>query len=98
MNHSELEIFFEDILSNLSDYALVRTEASKSSKAFYSIYSISIQSWIVVEEGFEDLVNLMLERKVRVVDDVKEVRIKDFVRYVMKWDEATKSFIKIPAP
>jgi hypothetical protein len=98
LNTKDLEKKYPDIFSNLSDYALVKSTHNSESQESYTIFHISNQSWVLVEDDYNELIQLILSKNVRVVNDESELKIKDFVRYVMKWDEATKSFIKIPAP
>jgi hypothetical protein len=94
----DLEKKHSDIFDNLPDYALVKSKEISQSQELYTIFHISNQSWVLIEEDYNELIQLMLMKNVRVVNDESELKIKDFVRYVMKWDEVTKSFIKIPAP
>lgn len=92
MRPDELENKFADILNNIGNYALIKNQG----KVPYMIYDIANQGYLLVEEDLEKLIALLLKRNVKVVNTVEEVQNPDFVRYVMKWDEEKKTFVKVP--
>jgi hypothetical protein len=84
MEEIELHQKYSDIFDNLSDYVLVGTSESSV------ILHISTMGFLLIEEDYEAIINLMKERGVKLVRNAEEVRPKDFVQYHNVWDEEQK--------
>jgi hypothetical protein len=89
MEELELRQKYPDIFENLSDFALVGTPES------LMILKISIMSFLLIEEDYSEIKNLMKKEGVKIVRNAEEVRPKDFVQYHNVWDEEQKIFRKI---
>lgn len=81
---------YNDILSNLTHFALIKTPDS----GYYQIFDIRNQSTIYIEYKHDIVVKLMIEGGVKIVNDIKEVENPDFIRYMVKWDDEKKDWVK----
>lgn len=93
--HKKVESENKDILSQIDNYALIK---SKKIQNAFTIYDVKNQSFVLVEEHQEVLITLMKEKGVRVVEEIEDVIDPNFIRYMLKWDEQKKEFVKIKAP
>lgn len=84
MEEQDLHQKYLDIFSNLSDYALVRSIDS------LAILRISTMGFLLIEEDYEEIINLMKKRGAKIVESIEEVRPKDFEPFHNIWDEELK--------
>jgi hypothetical protein len=87
----ELEAEFPEILSSLKDYALIKNNSGLP----YTIFDVTNQAFVLVEIHYDDLVSLMLQRGVKVANNLNEVKDPDHKFYIMQWDKEKKEWIKV---
>jgi hypothetical protein len=84
MEEIELRQKYSDIFNNLFDYVLVETTESSM------ILRVSTMSFLLIEEDYVDIKNLMKKIGVKIVNNAEEVRPKDFEQFHNVWDEDEK--------
>jgi hypothetical protein len=92
MKRSEAEETHNDILGNLSHYALIKNNEGLP----YTIYDINSQSFVYVNKFYDELISIMLERGVKVVNDINEVRNPNRKHTHMKLDPETGEWREVP--
>ncbi|MGB3466368.1 MAG: hypothetical protein WBA74_13905 [Cyclobacteriaceae bacterium] len=84
-----------EILEAIENYALIKGDEPDD---LYTIFDIKNQNKIYAEYDHSILTQLMIEKGVKIVSDEEEVTDPNFVRYMYKYDEKMKKFIKVRAP
>ncbi len=80
----------KEVFENLIDYVLI-----KGAGEGYLLFSIKRQSYLITEDDGE-FNNLLLQKGIRVVDTIDEVRDTNFIHYVQVWNDETKEWMMIP--
>jgi hypothetical protein len=92
MKNSEVEDYHFDLLSNIGKYCLIKNTEGLP----YTIYNVTRQSFVSVNKYYDELITIMLERGVKVVDDINEVRNPNRKHTQMKLDPETGEWREVP--
>ncbi len=85
----DLHSKYQDIFESISDYALITQEDS------YLLYHIKQQGYVMLEYDGTDLINLLIQKDIRIVSSQLEVNDPNYQHYVSVWDEEKNDWVQI---